>query len=171
MLARSVVISQFTQIWNYTLGTNIISPFYLNLKRGGGDYVAWRWFQGPRVYPDFVKWAASYDNPHVSQDWPAAAWWVAEQSNHQEVRTKHRSHLGAARAMQESWWPGKLQDPQGPVGWGACSRWCRDVAGCLSNTISIHSDKLPCSPTHSVHFLNNRYPGNEMRASKYQPVD
>lgn len=63
---------------------------------------------------------------------------------------------------------GDDRGPPGPVRWGV---WSRNVAGCLSNIISTHRDTLPCSLTNSVHFLNNQYPGNNMRTSKHQPVD
>lgn len=41
--------------------------------------------------------------------------------------------------------------------------WSQNGASCLSNSISIQGDKLLCSRTNWVHFLNSHRPGNTMR--------
>lgn len=66
---------------------------------------------------------------------------------------------------------GSLKAPRDLIRCHVCRLRSQSVASCLSNSISIQGDKLSCSRTKSVHFLNNQHPGNNMRTSKYQPMD
>lgn len=86
-----------------------------------------------------------------------------EKSEHRSCQAWSNTRRAAGR--------GNSQAPQDLVRCCVCTFWSQNIAGCLSNSISIQDDKLSCSLTNSVHFLNNQCPGNNMRTHKYQPVD
>lgn len=86
-------------------------------------------------------------------------------------KEKDTQKLPGLEKHKESCWPGRLTGTQRSCQVSRLQLWSQNVASCLSNCISIHGDKLPCSLTNSAHFLNNQCPGNNMRTSKYQPVN
>lgn len=85
-------------------------------------------------------------------------------------KEKWTQKLPGLEQRKEHGWPGRLTGTQRSCQVSRLQLWSQNVASCLSNCISIQGDKLPCSLTNSVHFLNNQCPGNNMRTSKHQPM-
>lgn len=90
------------------------------------------------------------------------------QTFQQPVEKEKGGATEAARTAEhkENCWPGELAGTPRSCQVSSLRLWFQNVASCLSNSISIQGDKLPCSLTNSVHFLNNQHPGNNMKTSK-----